>query len=187
MDRFHALVIGPGLGREPSQSDQIRHAVVGSPVPTVVDGDGLFALGWNALGAAALVRGRAAATVLTPHDGEYSLLTGAPPDPDRIVAARRLAADAHCVVLLKGPATVVAEPDGRALVVTTGDVRLATAGTGDVLAGLIGRLLAGGVDAFEAAAAAAWVHGTAGTRGRRIGLVAGDLPALVADVLSELL
>jgi NAD(P)H-hydrate epimerase len=187
MDRFHALVIGPGLGREPSQSDQIRHAVVGSPVPTVVDGDGLFALGWNALGAAALVRSRRAATVLTPHDGEYSLLTGAPPDPDRVVAARRLAADANCVVLLKGPATVVAEPDGRALVVATGDVRLATAGTGDVLAGLIGRLLAGGVDAFEAAAAAAWVHGTAGTRGRRIGLVAGDLPALVADVLSELL
>jgi ADP-dependent NAD(P)H-hydrate dehydratase / NAD(P)H-hydrate epimerase len=187
MDRFHAMVIGPGLGREPSHSDQIRHAVVGSPVPTVVDGDGLFALGWNALGAAALVRDRPAATVLTPHDGEYALLAGAPPDPDRIVAARRLAADANCIVLLKGPATVVADPDGRALVVTTGDVRLATAGTGDVLAGLIGRLLAGGVAPFEAAAVAAWVHGSAAARGRRIGFVAGDLPALVADLLSELL
>jgi len=187
LSRFQSLVVGPGLGREPHQAEQVRHIVVSAEVPTVVDGDGLFAMAWNASGAQLLLRQRRRATVLTPHDGEYAMLSGEPPDPDRLVAARRLAADTGCVVLLKGPATVVAEPHGHALVVATGDVRLATAGTGDVLSGIIGRLLAGGVEPLHAAAAAAWVHGMAGRRGPRVGLVAGDLPALVSDVLAEVL
>ena len=94
-------------------------------------------------GAAALLRRRTVATVLTPHDGEYQLLTGERPQPDRIAAARALAAQTDCVVLLKGPATVVAHPDGNVLVSTTGDQRLATAGSGDVLSGIIGALLTG--------------------------------------------
>ena len=187
LDRFQALVVGPGLGRESHQADQIRRLVVQSPLPTVVDGDGLFALAWNALGPSELLKQRTAPTVLTPHDGEYAMLTGAPPDPDRLVAARRLAADTNSVVLLKGPATVVADPQGRTLVVTSGDVRLATAGSGDVLAGMIGRLLAGGVPPLQAAASAAFVHGAAARRGLRIGFASGDLPLLVAQYLSELL
>jgi NAD(P)H-hydrate epimerase len=125
--------------------------------------------------------------VLTPHDGEYTLLSGNQPGIDRMVAARRLAADSGCTVLLKGAATIVADPDGTALVVTAGDARLATAGTGDVLSGLIGALLAGGMTPLHAAAAAAWVHGLAGRRGSRHGLVASDLPDLIPAVLEDLL
>jgi NAD(P)H-hydrate epimerase len=121
--------------------------------------------------------------VLTPHDGEYARLAGEPPGDDRLDATRRLAAATGCVVLLKGPTTVVAEPGGRALVVTTGDQRLATAGTGDVLSGVIGSLLAQGVPAFEAAAAAAWLHGAAARRAPARGMVAGDLVDLLPEVL----
>jgi NAD(P)H-hydrate epimerase len=123
--------------------------------------------------------------VLTPHDGEYRLLTGRLPGPDRVDDARRLAAEQAAVVLLKGPTTVVAEPGGRALLVTEGDSRLATAGTGDVLSGMIGALLAQGVGPAEAAAAGAWLHGRAARRGPDRGLVAGDLPDLVAAELAS--
>jgi NAD(P)H-hydrate epimerase len=183
LDRFKAAVVGPGLGREDGTNAETRRFVLEAALPMVVDGDALFALAWNADGAAALLRRRPAPTVLTPHDGEYKLLTGQPPSADRLVAARRLAADTGCVVLLKGPATVVAEPHGATLVVDAGDRRLATAGTGDVLAGIIGALLAGGLPAVEAAAAGAWVHGRAARHGHRLGFVASDLADLVPQVL----
>jgi NAD(P)H-hydrate epimerase len=151
-----------------------------------VDGDGLFALGWNADGAAALLRRREGATVLTPHDGEFTLLAGSAPGADRFVAVRRLAHDTGAVVLLKGPTTLVAAPDGLVLVVTAGDERLATAGTGDVLAGIVGAFLAAGIPPLRAAAAAAWVHATAASLGPRVGLVAGDLPPLLPAVFERL-
>jgi hydroxyethylthiazole kinase-like uncharacterized protein yjeF len=182
-DRFHALVIGPGLGRVDDTAAETREVVVQTPLPVVVDGDGLFALAWNAQGAPALLRRRESPTVLTPHDGEFQLLTGSLPGADRIGAARRLAADTDAVVLLKGPTTVVAAPDGEVLVVRAGDERLATAGTGDVLAGVIGALLAMRVDPFEAAAMGAWIHGRAAMAGPAVGFVASDLPDLLPDVV----
>ena len=121
--------------------------------------------------------------VLTPHDGEYARLLGGPPGPDRIAAARRLAAASGAVALLKGPTTAVADPSGRVLLATAGTPSLATAGTGDVLSGVIGALLARGVPPLEAAALGAHVHGRAGSLGHRSGLVAGDLPELVARVM----
>ena len=137
-------------------------------------------------GAAALLQRRTAPTVLTPHDGEYALLVGASPGADRMVAARRLAADTGCVVLLKGATTVVADPDGQVLLVTSGDARLATAGTGDVLSGIIGALLAAGVPALRAAAAGAWLHGQAASAAPARGMIASDiaehLPAVVRDL-----
>ncbi len=186
LDRFHVLVIGPGMGREDHTVEAARRTVVAAPVPVVVDGDGLFALAWGPTGAASLLRRRDAPTILTPHDGEFLLLTGSRPDADRLVAARRLAADTRSVVLLKGPTTVVAGPDGDARVVRAGDARLATAGTGDVLSGIVGALTASGVPALHAAAAAAWVHGAAAERGPRVGLVAGDLIDTIPDVLTDL-
>ena len=187
LDRFHSIVVGPGLGRSDDTAASIRKLVVEAPLPMVVDGDGLFALGWSSEGAATLLRRRRVPTILTPHDGEYALLSGNQPGADRMVAARRLAADSGCTVLLKGAATIVADPDGAALVVTAGDARLATAGTGDVLSGIIGALLASGMKPLQAAAAGAWLHGQAGRRGQRHGLVASDLPDLIPAVLEELL
>jgi NAD(P)H-hydrate epimerase len=186
LERFHAVVIGPGLGRRDETAASARYLILSAPLPMVIDGDGLFALAWTAEGAAALLKRRMAATVVTPHDGEMRLLTGSAPGRDRIGAARALARDSGSVVLLKGPATVVADPGGEVLVVTTGDERLATAGTGDVLTGIIGALLAHRIPPLHAAAAGAWIHGRAARLGPSFGLVASDLPELIPQVLSQL-
>ena len=90
------------------------------------------------------------------------------------------------MALLKGPTTVVAAPDGRVAVVRSGDQRLATAGSGDVLSGMVGAALAMGLPPFEAAAAAAHLHGRAATRGPARGLVAGDLPDLVPGAVAAI-
>jgi NAD(P)H-hydrate epimerase len=177
-ERFRAVVIGPGLGDHGAA--EVRRVVAESIAPVVVDGDGLRALGTDC------VRAGHPTTVLTPHDGEFERLCGHRPGPDRIDAARRLAEATNAVVLLKGPATVVAAPGGDVLVATAGDARLATAGTGDVLSGAIAAFIARGVDPFRAAAAAAVVHGLAARLGPAQGLVASDvvahLPAALAEV-----
>ena len=186
LHRFHALVVGPGLGRERHTLPSVVRAVTDSVVPVLVDGDGLFALSWNESGTPAFLRDREVPTVLTPHDGEYALLTGSPPGDDRVAAAHRLVEMSGAVVLLKGPSTVVATPDGRTLLVANGDERLATAGTGDVLSGVIAGLLAMGVPPAEAAAGGAWIHAAAAGRRPRRGLVAGDLLAEIPAVLGAL-
>jgi NAD(P)H-hydrate epimerase len=172
LERAGALVLGPGLGRSAPAATAAHHVVTSAVVPIVVDGDGLSALGEQV---GDIVARRAAATVLTPHDGEFARLAGREPGDDRLAAARSLAADAGAIVLLKGPTTVVAHPDGRVRLSTSGDARLATAGTGDVLSGIIGALLAQGIDAFAAAAAGAWLHGRAAMEGPPRGLVASDV------------
>jgi NAD(P)H-hydrate epimerase len=180
--RCAAVVVGPGLGRHPSTAAEVRRLVAESPVPVVVDADGLFALGRvDTDGPIPAV----SPVVLTPHDGEYARLMGAAPGPDRIGASRRLADAASAVALVKGPTTAVAGADGRVLLGRSGTPALATAGTGDVLSGVIGAFLSRRVLAQEAAALAAHVHGRAGARGPGEGLVAGDLPELVALVLAE--
>lgn len=181
--RCSAIVVGPGIGRDPDTAEQVRRLVAGADVPVVVDADGLFALG--GLDDAHPIDTKAP-VVLTPHDGEYQRLMGAPPGADRFEAARRLARAAGAVALVKGSTTAVAEPTGAARVSTSGSPRLATAGTGDVLSGVIGAMLARGVAPLEAAALAAHVHGRAADRGPKQGLVAGDLPVLVSSVLSDL-
>jgi NAD(P)H-hydrate epimerase len=181
--RCSAVVIGPGLGRAPSTAADVARLVAGSPAPVVVDADGLFALG-RLDGGSPLAMG--SPVVLTPHDGEYERLMHEAPGADRVVASRRLAGSSGAVALLKGPTTAVAHPDGRVRLALAGTTALATAGTGDVLSGVIAALLARGVDPVDAAAVAAHVHGRAGTRGLGDGLVAGDLPELVARVLHEL-
>jgi NAD(P)H-hydrate epimerase len=179
--RCSAVVVGPGLGRHPSTAAEVRRLVARSPVPVVLDADGLFALGM--LGADHPPPA-GSTLVLTPHDGEYRRLMDTEPGTDRIGAARRLATASGAVSLLKGPTTAVAAPDGQVLLATAGTTALATAGSGDVLSGVIGAFIARGIAPLEAAAVGAHVHGRAGGRGAVEGLVAGDLPQLVADVLS---
>lgn len=186
LDRFAALVIGPGLGRQPATIDAATRTITLAPVPVVVDGDALYAIATDETGALAAIRGRHSATVLTPHDGEFARLTGAPPSDDRVDDVRRLADDTGAVVLLKGPTTLVAAPGGPTYFMVDGDARLATAGTGDVLAGIIGALLAMGSTPLEAAAGGAWIHAHAAAEQARSGLVAGDLIAALPLVLDSL-
>jgi hydroxyethylthiazole kinase-like uncharacterized protein yjeF len=177
-DRFRALVVGPGLGDRGAA--EVRRVVAEAIAPVVVDGDGLRALGTDC------VRAGHPTTILTPHDGEFERLAGHPPGADRIDAARRLAEATNAVVLLKGPATVVASPTGAVLVVVAGDARLATAGTGDVLSGTIAALCAQGLDPFHAAAAGAHLHGRAAMLGHAHGLVAGDVAQRLPKAIAEL-
>jgi NAD(P)H-hydrate epimerase len=186
-EKCRAVVIGPGLGTGSATQEEIRAVIAAAPQPLVIDADGLTALG-DAATARTLLQRRSAPTVLTPHDGEYARVAGSPPGDDRLAAARDLAGRTGAVVLLKGPLTAVAAPQGGppdVLLASAGVPALATAGTGDVLSGLIGAFLARGVRAHLAAALAAHVHGRAAAAGRPQGLVAGDLPDLIAAWLSE--
>jgi hydroxyethylthiazole kinase-like uncharacterized protein yjeF len=172
--RVQSWVIGPGMGTDDAALDLLRD-VLSTDVPVIVDADGLTLLA-NSPG---LVRDRRAPTVLTPHDREFARLAGEVGD-DRLGAARRAAQELRATVLLKGNATVVADPDGAAYVNATGTPWLGTAGSGDVLSGLLGAVLAAGLDAPLAAATAAYVHGVAGQ------LAAADGPPAAEDVLGAL-
>ena len=183
LERFGAVVVGPGLGRAPSAGMSVRRLVAASSAPVLVDADGLFALG-DADEAGEVIAGAKSAVVLTPHEGEFARLAGGPVGEDRIGATRQLAARTGAVVLLKGSTTVVADPDGAVLLSASGDARLATAGTGDVLSGVIGSFLAAGVPPLPAAALAAHVHGRAARLGPAVGLVAGDVCELLPAALA---
>lgn len=174
-ERVRAVLVGPGLGRV---GETELAAACRLERPVVFDGD---ALRPELL---PLVAGRSASTVLTPHDGEWRRLGGSD-DADRFATTRAFARDHGVTVVRKGPATIVAAPDGTARVVTSGTPALATAGTGDVLAGAIVGLLARGLDAADAAVLAAHVHGAAGAR-LGPGLVASELADLLPGMLTEL-
>jgi hydroxyethylthiazole kinase-like uncharacterized protein yjeF len=178
LDRISAVVVGPGLGRSDAVLSEIIAIAEMNRPPTLFDGDALWAIGSHrpTLGGP---------TMITPHDGEFRLLTGASPGTDRLAAASALAEDLGATVLLKGPSTVVAAPDGRIAVVCAGDERLATAGSGDVLAGLIGALLARGIGLFEAACSAAHLHGLAADSGPSEGLKAGDLGEFIPNAFER--
>jgi NAD(P)H-hydrate epimerase len=179
--RFAAFVVGPGLGSDGRTAAGVRRLVADLDRPLVVDGDGLTALAAGDV--AGICRGRSVPVVLTPHDGEFERLAGARPGADRISSVRSLAQSTGAVVLCKGPTTVVASPDGRVRLASAGDRRLATAGTGDVLAGIIGAFLTRGADPFDAAAAAAHVHGRLCSLLPPTGVVAGDLSSVLVEVL----
>jgi hydroxyethylthiazole kinase-like uncharacterized protein yjeF len=185
LHRMKAVVLGPGLGRSDATAAAVRRLLATAEVPVVVDADGLYALG-SLDDPPRFLRRRPGPTILTPHDGEFNRLAGCPPGPRRISAVRHLAFTTGATVLLKGSTTIVADPAGDVLLTTAGDARLATAGSGDVLAGVIGALVAQGLSAPQAAAAGAFVHGTAAGLGWRRGLVAGDLLDLLPAVLNQL-
>ncbi len=169
--QVQAWVAGPGMGTDEAARDLLAD-VLGTDVAVIVDADAITVLGASP----ELLRGRAAPTVLTPHDREFARVADGP-SADRLASARTAARDLGATVLLKGDATIVAAPDGRAWINRTGTPWLGTAGSGDVLSGLIGSLLASGQDAPLAAAAAAYVHGVAGQ------LAAVDGPPSSIDVL----
>jgi ADP-dependent NAD(P)H-hydrate dehydratase / NAD(P)H-hydrate epimerase len=179
--RVQAWVVGPGAGTD-DDARSVLAEVLATDLPVLLDADALTL----AAREPDLVRTRSAPTVLTPHDREFARF-GSEVGPDRIGAARRLAADLGAVVLLKGEATVVADPAGTAYVNGTGTPWLATAGTGDVLSGIVGSLLATGTDPAEAAALGAHVHGRTGQLAAVRGpLLAGDLVRRLPDAIRRI-
>lgn len=180
--RGGALVLGPGLGRSEPAAAFARAAAAQAPVALVLDADGLNAHAGllDDLGA------REAPTVLTPHEGELGRLLGVPSEDvraRRLHHAREAARRAHAVVVLKGDDTLVAEPGGQVLVSPGATPALATAGTGDVLSGVIGALLARGVEPVTAAAAAVRLHARAGVlAATRLGVDG----VIARDVIAEL-
>jgi NAD(P)H-hydrate epimerase len=160
-DRADALILGPGLGREPGAFALARRVAAGVPLPLLLDADGLGAHA----GALGSLQGRQAPTVLTPHAGELARLLGsesAAVAARRLHSARQAAREAGAIVVLKGDDTIVARPDGVVAVSRGGAAALATAGTGDVLSGVIGAYLAKRMDPFQAACAGVLVHSMAG-------------------------
>jgi ADP-dependent NAD(P)H-hydrate dehydratase / NAD(P)H-hydrate epimerase len=188
---YDAVVIGPGLGRQPATLRRTRQLISALEGPVVVDADGLNALAdgrrwWQ---------GMRAALVLTPHGGEFATLTGEDaPDADaddaRADAAGAAALRWDQVVVLKGARSIVAAPDGTLLRSDVATPALATAGSGDVLAGVIGAFLAAGSTPLDAAACAVAVHGAAGLlAAERIGsagVMAGDIAALLPEAIAQL-
>ena len=187
--RLNTVVLGPGGGVGPPMRELVLTALSGERA-VVLDADALtsFADAPDTLFTAIKARG-SSPTVLTPHQGEFARLFNSKAQPfenvskyDRAQAAARTSG---AVVLLKGSDTVVAGPDGRASITENAPPWLATAGSGDVLAGFAAGLLAQGMPAFEAASAAAWLHGEAGNEAGP-GLIAEDLPEALRSVYRRL-
>ncbi len=216
IERATALLIGPGFGMETTTKEFIENLLAGKSVPKkstarigflheenekreetnnvlppmVVDADGLKLLAqikdWHTK--------LPAPAILTPHPGEMAVLTGLSKEEiqeDRQEIARKYAKEWGHIIVLKGAFTAIASPDGRVTVIPVASPALARAGTGDVLAGLIVGLRAQGLDAFDAAVAAAWIHAQAGLYaaddlGTTASVLASDVLNSVSDVLSDL-
>ncbi len=214
LERATALLLGPGLGLEDTTAEFVsgllehgsRKGIRGQigfvrrdaqkveksfVMPSlVVDADALKLLtkleNWP--------RRLPANTILTPHPGEMSILTGlsiAEIQGNRLETARRFAHEWQHVVVLKGAFTVIAAPDGRTSTIPIATPALARAGTGDVLAGLMVGLRAQGMDAYDAARAAAWIHAQAGLhaaewRGSSASVLAGDVLEMIPHILAEI-
>ena len=201
--RKNALAIGPGAGVGEATAALVRAALASRPTGRgiVLDADALTSFAASPAELANAIRTGGHNVVLTPHEGEFARLFNAEGHllesnnrtassheaqfHSKLDRARNAAVQMGATLILKGPDTVVAHPDGRAAIAFDAPPWLATAGSGDVLAGFVCGLLAQGMDMFEAACAAVWMHGTA-ARNFGPGLIAEDLPEALPGVLRQL-
>ncbi|MBQ7768464.1 MAG: NAD(P)H-hydrate dehydratase [Oscillospiraceae bacterium] len=181
LPQMDAVLIGPGLGQSDGTLTVLKTVLAKFTGPVVIDADGINLLA----GHIDLLRGRAASTILTPHEGEFSRIAGQA-CKDRVAEARAFAADNQVILLLKGHRTVIT--DGATCYINqTGNPGMAVGGSGDVLAGMITALLGQGVAPLQAAACGAWLHGAAGDIcEKEIGQY-GMLPTDMLQVLPRLL
>ncbi len=189
-DRLSAALIGPGAsgGSSPPGTRGLVLTMLASGRPVVLDADALSAFHEDPSLLFAAIKGHSRPVVLTPHGGEFARLFVQPAVTNavgKLEQARAAARLSGAVVLFKGADTVIAAPDGRAAINRHAPATLATAGAGDVLAGMILGLLAQGVPAWQAACAAAWLHGDAAHE-FGVGLIADDLPGLIPGALARL-
>jgi NAD(P)H-hydrate epimerase len=181
VDGADAVALGPGLGRHPDTAGFLE-ALLPLPCRLVVDADGLYFLAENK----DLIPKLGAETVITPHPGEAARLLGTDipaVEADRLAAARALAARYGCVAVLKGPATVVAAPDGQAAVSPVVAPNLAVGGSGDVLSGLAANLLSRPLSPLLAACLAVYWHGLGGARLAALYPMRGNLASEIAAML----
>ena len=187
--RRNAVVLGPGGGVGPAMQ-ALAVAALGSAAGVVLDADALTSFaGDRAMLMKSIEKRQDNAAVLTPHEGEFSILFSDISEKTKVhgkIEKTCIAAKiSGAIVVLKGSDTVVTAPDGRAAVANNAPPWLATAGSGDVLAGMIAGLLAQGMPGFEAACAAVWLHGEAG-REAGPGLISEDLPERLPQVYRRL-
>lgn len=186
--RMNTVVLGPGQGVGKPTRDAVVVAAKAKR-NLVIDADAITSFAGASEALAKTIRA-ASAAVLTPHDGELAKLFGLKSKllglDSKVDRARAAAKTVGATVLLKGPGTVVASPDGRASLCANAPAWLATAGSGDVLAGIVAALLAQGMPPFEAASAAVWLHGEAGNIAGP-GMISEDLELALHDVLGRLL
>jgi len=188
--RLNAVAIGPGVGVGEATCERVLAALSGERA-VVLDADAMTSFAADPQRLAKALQARSAqATILTPHEGEFSRYFCALDDKiqalSKLERARSAAKLVDAVVVLKGADTVVAAPDGRAAISANAPAYLATAGAGDVLTGMATGLLAQGMPAFAAAAAAVWLHGEAAAAFGP-GLIAEDLPEMLPRVYRALL
>lgn len=181
-----AVVLGPGMGRSPAAEERVLFLLKKLDCPVVLDADGINA----AAAHIDVLRGRRCPTVVTPHEGEF-LRLGGDLSPGREVAALAAARELGCVLVLKGPGTITAAPDGRARLNTTGNCGMAKGGSGDILSGMIASLIGQGAEPFDAAACAVWLHGRSGDLCRRqmtaYAMTPPDMVARLPEVFRKLL
>jgi NAD(P)H-hydrate epimerase len=182
LQKVSVLVVGPGLGQA-GWGRSLLSAAANAPLPQVWDADALNLLAEERV---SLPKD----CVITPHPGEAARLLGigtAEVQADRPAAAHALSKKYTAVAILKGAGSLIASPDGRLAVCHQGHPAMATAGLGDVLAGLVGALLAQGMQAFDAACLAVWLHANAGEQQGKFGrgLAASDLIPAIRQLLEE--
>ena len=181
LPQMDALVLGCGLGQSDGTVAVVRWVLEQARCPVVLDADGINLLSRHR----DVLRGRAGATILTPHQGEF-LRLGFSIGEDRMASARQAARELGCVMVLKGHGTCVTDGQ-REYINPTGNPGMAVGGSGDVLAGIIGSLLGQGLPPLEAAACGCWLHGAAGDKcARELGQY-GMLPTDMLNALPRLL
>jgi hydroxyethylthiazole kinase-like uncharacterized protein yjeF len=183
--RRNAVLIGPGAGNSQETRDNVA-AVLASEATAVIDAEGLTAFEGRSQELFTLIQNRSAATILTPHRGEFDRLFPELGNAEsKLEQAKRAAEISGGVMVFKGPDTVVAAPDGLSAISESAPPWLATAGSGDVLAGMITGLCAQSMSPFDAAAASVWMHSEL-ARAFGPGLIAEDMAEMLPALLQRL-